>query len=130
MIYFMAIIAASMTFAIVYNTFVVVLLERQREISTLMVLGMKEKDVLSIISLEQNITSIIGAILGLPIAKVFIVVMAKALITDTFTMPTDMTLGPVLTALVLLVISVVSAQILASRKLNKIQIVDVLKSGE
>ena len=130
MMYFMALIAASMTFAIVYNTFVVVLLERQREISTLMVLGMKEKDVLSIISLEQNITSIIGVILGLPIAKVFIVIMAKALITDTFTMPTDMTLGPVLIALVLLVISVASAQLLASRKLNKIEIVDVLKSGE
>ena len=126
MIYFMAIIAASMTFAIVYNTFVVVLLERQREISTLMVLGMKEKEVLSIISLEQNITSIIGVILGLPIGKLFIIIMAKTIITDTFTMPTDMSLNSVLIALVLLVISVVSAQLLASRKLNKIEIVDVL----
>ncbi|EFM38751.1 efflux ABC transporter, permease protein [[Eubacterium] yurii subsp. margaretiae ATCC 43715] len=130
MIYFMAIIAAAMTFAIVYNTFVVVLLERQREISTLMVLGMKEKEVLSIISLEQNITSIIGVILGLPIGKLFIIIMAKTIITDTFTMPTDMSLNSVLIALVLLVISVVSAQLLASRKLNKIEIVDVLKSGE
>ena len=130
MIYFMAIIAAAMTFAIVYNTFVVVLLERQREISTLMVLGMKEKDVLSIISLEQNITSIIGVILGLPIAKLFIIIMSKTIITDTFTMPTDMSLNSVLIALILLVISVVSAQLLASRKLNKIEIVDVLKSGE
>lgn len=41
--YFMAIIASAMTFAIVYNTFVVVLMERKREMSTLMVLGMKEK---------------------------------------------------------------------------------------
>ena len=130
MIYFMAIIAAAMTFAIVYNTFVVVLLERQREISTLMVFGMKEKDVLSIISLEQNITSIIGVILGLPIAKLFIIIMSKTIITDTFTMPTDMSLNSVLIALILLVISVVSAQLLASRKLNKIEIVDVLKSGE
>lgn len=130
MIYFMAIIAAAMTFAIVYNTFVVVLLERQREISTLMVLGMKEKEVLSIISLEQNITSIIGVILGLPIGKLFIIIMAKTIITDTFTMPTDMSLNSVLIALVLLIISVVSAQLLASRKLNKIEIVDVLKSGE
>ena len=130
MIYFMAIIAASMTFAIVYNTFVVVLLERQREISTLMVLGMKEKDVLSIISLEQNITSIIGVILGLPIAKLFIIIMSKTIITDTFTMPTDMSLNSVLIALILLVISAVSAQLLASRKLNNIEIVDVLKSGE
>ena len=130
MIYFMAIIAAAMTFAIVYNTFVVVLLERQREISTLMVLGMKEKDVLSIISLEQNITSIIGVILGLPIAKLFIIIMSKTIITDTFTMPTDMSLNSVLIALILLVISAVSAQLLASRKLNNIEIVDVLKSGE
>ena len=130
MIYFMAIIAAAMTFAIVYNTFVVVLLERQREISTLMVLGMKEKDVLSIISLEQNITSIIGVILGFPIAKLFIIIMSKTIITDTFTMPTDMSLNSVLIALILLVISAVSAQLLASRKLNNIEIVDVLKSGE
>ena len=91
---------------------------------------MKEKDVLSIISLEQNITSIIGVILGLPIGKLFIIIMAKTIITDTFTMPTDMSLNSVLIALVLLVISVVSAQLLASKKLNKIEIVDVLKSGE
>ena len=45
-------------------------------------------------------------------------------------MPTDMSLNSVLIALILLVISAVSAQLLASRKLNNIEIVDVLKSGE
>jgi protein of hypothetical function DUF214 len=128
--YFMAIIASAMTFAIVYNTFVVVLMERKREMSTLMVLGMKEKDVLSIISLEQWITSIIGMILGIPLAQALIIVMSKELTTDSFTMPTDMKSGAIILAVILMIVSIIAAQILASRKVNTIDIVEVLKSGE
>jgi protein of hypothetical function DUF214 len=128
--YFMAIIASAMTFAIVYNTFVVVLMERKREMSTLMVLGMKEKDVLSIISLEQWITSIVGMILGIPLAQALIIFMSKELTTDSFTMPTDMKSGAIILAVILMIMSIIAAQILASRKVNTIDIVEVLKSGE
>ena len=128
--YFMAIIASAMTFAIVYNTFVVVLMERKREMSTLMVLGMKEKDVLSIISLEQWITSIVGMILGIPLAQALIIFMSKELTTDSFTMPTDMKSGAIILAVILMIMSIIAAQVLASRKVNTIDIVEVLKSGE
>jgi len=126
----MAIIASAMTFAIVYNTFVVVLMERKREMSTLMVLGMKEKDVLSIISLEQWITSIVGMILGIPLAQALIIFMSKELTTDSFTMPTDMKSGAIILAVILMIMSIIAAQVLASRKVNTIDIVEVLKSGE
>lgn len=128
--FIMALIASSLTFAIVYNTFVVVLMERQREMSTLMVLGMKEKDVLSIISFEQWITAIVGMIFGIPIAKLFIVTVSVQLSTDSFTIPTTMRADSVLIAIVLMIVSIISGQILASKKMSKLSIVDVLKSGE
>lgn len=128
--YFMAFIAAAMSFAIVYNTFIVVLSERKREFSTLMILGMGEKEVLSIISLEQWLMSLLGVCIGIPIAKTLITVMSKELSTDMFTMPTDMKWDAIVIAGVLMGISIIAAQILAARKMNHIDIVEVLKAGE
>lgn len=128
--FIMALIAGLLTFAIVYNTFVVVLMERQREISTLMVLGMKEKDVLSIISFEQWLTALIAMIFGIPIAKAFIITMSVQLSTDSFTLPSDMRMDAILLATALMIVSILAGQILASQKMKKISIVDVLKSGE
>lgn len=128
--YFMALIASVMSFSIIYNTFVVILLERQREFSTLMVLGMEDREVLSILSLEQWMTGIAGMIAGAPIAKAMILIMSRELSTDSFTMPTDMSFHAVLIASLLMCVSILAAQLLASKKIYTVDIVEVLKSGE
>lgn len=69
-------------------------------------------------------------ILGIPLAQALIIVMSKELTTDSFTMPTDMKSGAIILAVILMIVSIIAAQILASRKVNTIDIVEVLKSGE
>lgn len=128
--YFMALLASAMSFAIVYNTYIVVLMERKREFSTLMVLGMKDREVLSMISLEQWMMTIVGMILGLPIAKGFIVFISKELSTDMFSLKASIDLWSIGMSALLMGISVFLAQILAGKKIAQVDIVDALKSGE
>lgn len=127
---FMALLASAMSFAIVYNTYIVVLLERKREFSTLMVLGMGDKEVLSIISLEQWMMTVLGMLIGTPIAKAFIIVIGRGLSTDMFTLPTTINLQAVLISVFLMGISVLLAQMLAGKKIADVDIVDALKSAE
>lgn len=128
--YFMAVLASAMSFSIVYNTYIVVLMERQREFSTLMVLGLKDREVLSIISLEQWLMSFLGIFLGIPLAKALIIFISRGLSTDMFTLPTTMKVESLLISGFLMSVSILLAQQFAGRKITRLNIVDALKSGE
>ncbi len=128
--FFMTFISMIMGFAIVYNIYIVVILERKREFATLMVLGMEQKDIMSIISLEQWISAFLGILLGIPIAKGLIIFMAISFSSDSFSMPSYIDVTSLLAASVLMIISIVLAQLLASKKIFDIDMVDALKSAE
>ncbi len=129
-IYFMALIALVMSFSIVYNIFLIVILEREREFATLMVLGMRPKEVLSIVALEQWLTAFIGAIVGIPIAKYMLILMRDEMSSDMYTIPANLEINALIIAALLMAVSIVMAQLLASKKIKEIDIVDSLKSGE
>ncbi len=129
-LYGMGIIAVLMCFAIVYNIYLVVILERKREFATLMVLGMPEKEVLSIVAFEQWITASLGIILGIPLAKLMMIFFSENLSSDMFTVPSDLSLYSILVAIALMVFSIYVAKVLASKKINKIDIAESLKASE
>ncbi len=129
-IYFMVFIAMTMSFAIIYNIYLVVILERKREFSTLMVLGMDEQNILSIISLEQVFSAILAVMLGIPIAQSLIKIMSIGLSTDMFTIPSYINIFAIIGAMILLTCSIIMAKSLASKKIHTIDIVEALKSGE
>ncbi len=129
-IYGMAIIAMIMSFAIVYNIYLVVILERKREFATLLVLGMRERNVLNIVALEQRLLALLGIIIGLPVAKGMLISMSKGLSTDMFSMPSTLNPLAVLISVALMAISIYLAKLLASKKIHTIDLVEALKSGE
>ncbi len=129
-LYGMAVVAMLMSFAIVYNIYLVVILERKHEFATLMVLAMKAREVLSIVSLEQWILAFLAILLGTPIAKLMIVYMSENLSTDMFTMPDDLKFSAVIIAVALMAVSIVLAQFFASKKIRDIDMVEALKAGE
>ncbi len=128
--YFMAIIAMLMSFAIVYNIYLVVILERKREFSTMMVLGMKEKEVLSIVALEQWLSAIMGIIVGIPISKLMVISLSEGLSSDMFTLPQNLEPKALLLATIMMIVSIFMAQLLAAKQINKIDIVEALKAAE
>ncbi len=128
--YAMAAVSMVMSFAIVYNIYLVVILERKREFATLMVLGMKEKEILEIVALEQWLSTFIAILIGTPLAKLMVVYLSDSLSNDLYTMPNNIKFPAIVIAAVLMIVSIFIAQILAASKIKQIDIVESLKAAE
>jgi len=130
MIYGMFIFGIIIGFAIIYNTSVITLSERSRELASMMVLGMTPKEVLAVITFEQWFVSIFGMLAGIPLTKAFLVGMADSVGNDVFGFTPELNLEALLLALVISVLCIIIAQQMAARKLRNLSLVEVLKSRE
>ncbi len=128
--YYIAVIAVIMGFAIIYNSYVVILSERKRELSSLMVLGMAEKDVLSIINFEQWFIAFFAMIFGIPLAKLSVTAIGEASSTDMFSMSIEVAPSSLLIAAAVTIGAILMAQLTAARRVKRLNIVDALKSRE
>ncbi|MTI81670.1 MAG: FtsX-like permease family protein [Firmicutes bacterium] len=130
MIYILAIIAIITAFAVIYNSAIINVSERSRELASMMVLGMTPAEVLSVITFEQWFITFFAMIGGIPLTKVFLVGMAQSINNDVYTMPTNMTVISIVTAFFITLASIWIAQRMAARKIKELKLVDVLKSAE
>ena len=128
--YYVALIAIVMGVAIIYNSYVIILSERKRELSSLMVLGMSEKEVLSIVTFEQWFIAIFAMLFGIPLSQSAVTAMGKSASTDMFSLAVKLDLNSLIIAFVVTIIAIVLAQVMASRKIKHLNIVDALKSNE
>lgn len=117
-------------FAIIYNSSIITLSERSRELASMMVLGMTPAEVLSVITFEQWFISIFAILAGIPMTKLFLVGMAESINNDLYTMPTVLSMYSILAAFMVTVLSIWIAQRMAARKIRALSIVDVLKTKE
>ena len=79
MIYSLFIFGIVIGFAIIYNTSVITLSERSRELASMMVLGMTPQEVLEVITFEQWVVSIFAMLAGIPLTKAFMVSLADSM---------------------------------------------------
>ncbi|HOA80871.1 MAG TPA: ABC transporter permease, partial [Defluviitaleaceae bacterium] len=117
-------------FAIVYNSSIISLSERKRELASLRVLGMTLNEVLEVISFEQWTISFFGIIAGIPMAYSMMKTISKSMSTDLFTIPASLEKSALIIAFVGTVISVLIAQISTSKRIKNLDLVDVLKERE
>ena len=103
-------------FAIVYNSSIISLSERKRELASLRVLGMTLNEVLEVISFEQWTISFFGIIAGIPMAYSMMKTISKSMSTDLFTIPASLEKSALIIAFVGTVISVLIAQISTSKE--------------
>jgi len=130
MIYSLFIFGIVIGFAIIYNTSVITLSERSRELATMMVLGMTPKEVLNVITFEQWFVSIFAMLAGIPMTKAFMVALADSMGNDLFGFPAIVNKEALIIAFIITVISILIAQLAAARKLRTLSLVEVLKSRE
>lgn len=110
----MFVLAGSMTFAVVYNNARVVFAERERELSTLRVLGYRKSEVAAVIVSELVLLVAIAIPIGWAIGVSFAWLMTMALSMDLFRIPFVLTpqsfglsaLGVVLAAVISLALMV------------------------
>ena len=128
--FYVALIAIIMGFSIVYNSYIIILSERKHELSSLMVLGMSEREVFSIITFEQWFISFFGMLLGLPLAQATISGVGQAASSDMFTINIRVDINSIIIAMVITITSILIAQVTAFRKIKTLNIADSLKSTE
>ncbi len=130
MIYSLFIFGIVIGFAIIYNTSVITLSERSRELASMMVLGMTPQEVLDVITFEQWFISFFAMLAGIPLTKAFMAAMANSMGNDVFGFTPEVNPEALIIAFLITVASILIAQLMAARKLKKLSLVEVLKSRE
>lgn len=127
MMYIMLLMAIFTGFAICYNSGIISLAERKRELASLRVLGMRPKEVLQVVSIEQWIIGMGGMIVGIPVTIYLNYSMSSGLSSDLFTMPMFTEPKIFIQGFFATSISIIVSVIWISTKIKKLDLVEVLK---
>lgn len=130
MTYVFAFLGIVMGFIVVYNSYIVSINERQRELSSMMVLGFSKKEVSEVVSLEQWIISGFAIVCGIPISKLILMFLSWGVSNDMMTVPTDLKPIGFVIGLFCTLVSILIAQIMGFKKINELSIVEVLKERD
>lgn len=117
-------------FSIIYASSTITISERQRELASMLVIGMTYREVASVIFLEQWYIAALGSVLSLPLIKSLIVIMSDALGNDVYNFPTEMTIQTVVLALILTTLSIATAQMSMRKQINDLKLVEALSIRE
>ena len=126
----MAVIAIITGFAIVYNSSIISLAERERELASLRVMGMTTKEVMTVISVEQWMIGIAGMITGIPLAITINQALSKSMSSDLYTLPGVTSPEAILQAFIGTILAIWISQLTVARKVKKLDLVAVLKERE
>jgi putative ABC transport system permease protein len=114
-------------FAVIYNSGIVSLSERKRELASLRVLGMTPGEVLQVLAFEQWFVSLFGMLAGVPMTMLFLHGMAGAMDEELFTFPVILELRPFIIGTIGTVVSIGFTHWVISKKIRKLSMVEVLK---
>lgn len=129
-IIYLGVVAIVTGFAIIYNSTITIISEREREMTSMMVIGMSEKEVFDIVSFEQWMLSFLGMILAIPLTKLMLVGIVNLVDTDMYSMPSKFDFRFYFIAVIISILSIIMGQLAAYRKIKKLNLVDALKSNE
>lgn len=122
--------AGLIAFAVIYNVTAVSLAERQRELSSLRVLGLTPGEVGRVLYYENILLACIGIAIGIPVGMGLSWLILQAFDTDLYRLPFHIE-GATYTRTILLIAGFVALANLATwRKLRKADIIEVLKERE
>ena len=122
--------AAVIAFSIIYNITTVSLAERQRELASLRVLGFSRQEVGRILYHENFAMCIVGLILGIPFGVGVCRLIVKAYDTELYRLPFHLENSTYISATICSFLFVVIANLAVRHKINRLDMVEVLKERE
>lgn len=126
----LAIFAGVIAFAIIYNSTIVSLTERQRELASLRVMGFSIGEVGRILYNENFLLSAIGLVLGIPFGMAQSWLIVRAYDTELYRLPFYISSTTFWRTGAFIVVFVVLANLAARRKIHTLDMVEVLKERE
>ncbi|MCA9029971.1 MAG: ABC transporter permease [Planctomycetaceae bacterium] len=124
------IFASIIALGVIYNTARIALSERTRELATLRVLGFTRAEISSILLGELAVITIAGLPLGCALGNVFAIVALLSVDRELFRIPLTVLPKTYLLATGTAVVSALIAGLLVRRRLDKLNLIDVLKTRE
>lgn len=129
-LYFMAVMAIFAGFAILYNSSVIALSERTRELASMRVLGFSIQETTWVIALEQIILLSFGILIGIPTAGVMMQGLGESMASDAYEIPAAIPFISHVYAFVSTALSLAAATYITQRKIRKLDLVEILKERE
>ncbi|HLS28550.1 MAG TPA: FtsX-like permease family protein [Opitutales bacterium] len=124
------VLAGSIAFAVVYNNARITLAERMRELATLRVLGFTKGEVLWILVGEIILITVMAIPIGWGSGILFALAVNEAIETDLFRIPFVLSREPFAFAAAGVIVSTVLAVLLMVRRVDRLDMVEALKSVE
>jgi putative ABC transport system permease protein len=124
----MLIFSGILGFAIVYNVTSVNIGERETEFSTLRVLGFSNNEIFRLILKENNVITIIGILLGVPVGTAMLSYSTLAFSTENYTIAMEPTIVSIVLAAIVTLLFVLLAQAATYQKINKLDFLEALKT--
>ncbi|TJX14382.1 ABC transporter permease [Tissierella creatinini] len=124
----MMIFGGVLGFAIVYNITIVSINERIMEFSSLRVLGFENKQIYRLITRENNLMTIFGILLGIPLGYGMCLGLSEAVSTDIYSIPVMIKAEAYIIAGLATLIFVSIAQLATIRKVHNINFMEALKN--
>ncbi|MCC5909661.1 MAG: FtsX-like permease family protein [Clostridiaceae bacterium] len=115
-------------FAIVYNTTIISISERTMEFSSLRVMGFDKKEIYKMISRENGLMTMLGILLGVPIAYGMCYGVVSAFATDLYSIPLIIEPRSYGVAAIATIVFVTVAQLATIKKIYRLNFIDALKN--
>lgn len=124
----MVIFSGMLGFVILYSMTLMSINERTLEFSSLRVMGLLKTEIFKMIIKENMMMSVLGIIAGIPLGKWLIDYLGLMFSTDIYTMQGSVTLKEIITAIILTIIFIISAQLMTYAKIHKLDFMQALKN--
>ncbi|HZK43152.1 MAG TPA: FtsX-like permease family protein [Syntrophomonadaceae bacterium] len=129
-VFIMVLFAVILGFAIVYNASLMTLIERERELASLKLIGYSNKELAGILGKENFLQAFIGVALGLPLGRVMAVGFMTSIESDLYSFPVIIYPLTYVFSAITAVVFILVAHRLAIRGINHINLVEILKSQD
>ena len=129
LIYILIFFACLLAVVVLYNLGLLSFTEIEREIATLKVLGFKTRALRKLLLTQNLWFTAIGFILGLPVGYVILAIMWESSGDSFYILPSISLTNFLLTAIITFALSIL-VNLMFSRKIKKLDMVESLKSGE
>ena len=129
LIFILIFFASLLAVVVLYNLGLLSFTEIEREIATLKVLGFKTKSLRKLLLTQNLWFTAVGFILGLPVGYYILAVMWESSGDSFYILPSISLSNFLLTAAITFILSIL-VNLMFSRKIKKLDMVESLKSGE
>jgi putative ABC transport system permease protein len=124
------VMAVIVAFGVIYNNARISLAERARELATLRVIGMTQREVGAVIVIELTVLAVLAVPIGLLCGTGFVTVLVHSINTETVRLPLVFTSYTYTFAIIVVGLASALSAVVVLRKLKQLDLIGALKAPE